>query len=161
VPLIAGEFGESVNDTTCGVTKSNILLDWLDQHNASYLAWVWNTWGTACGDLSLILDFAGTPHAPNGTNYKARLASGSTSPTPTPTSTSVGTATATPTSTPSALAPVAPSNLTARRRGARITLAWSDQSTTEATFRVERSTDNFSTVVALVAPHGTVVMRQR
>ena len=82
VPLIAGEFGESVDDSVCGVTKSNILLDWLDQHNVGYLAWVWNTWGTACGDLSLILDFDGTPKTPNGTFYRARLAGGPQPPTP-------------------------------------------------------------------------------
>jgi hypothetical protein len=99
VPLIAGEFGESVNDSVCGVSQSNILLDWLDQHNAGYLAWVWNTWGTSCGDLSLILDFAGTPHAPNGTNYKARLAAVSQS-TPTPPPPPTPTLTPTPTPAP-------------------------------------------------------------
>jgi hypothetical protein len=74
VPLVAGEVGESVDGSVCGVTKSNAFLDWLDAHQASYLAWVWQTWGTACGALSLITDFNGTPHAPNGTNYQARLA---------------------------------------------------------------------------------------
>lgn len=73
VPLIAAEFGESTDGSVCSTTRSNALLDWLDQRNASYLAWVWNTWGTSCGDLSLILDFAGTPHAPNGTSFRSRL----------------------------------------------------------------------------------------
>jgi len=181
VPLIAGEFGESVDDSVCGVTKSNELLDWLDgQGAAGYVAWVWQTWGTACGDLSLITDFDGTPHSPNGTNYKTRLTSGSTSPTSTPTSTSVSMATATPTSavtpaatatstpipatatatsTPDTLAPAAPSNLTAGRRGAQIALAWSDMSTNEATFLIERSTDNFSTVVSVEVPADTTRFR--
>ncbi len=73
VPLIATEFGEGV-DGACGVTNSNILLDWLEAHNASYVAWTWDTWGSDCADLSLILDYNGTPKDPNGTNYKARLA---------------------------------------------------------------------------------------
>jgi len=121
VPLIAGEFGESVDGTVCGVTKSNTLLDWLDQHNASYLAWVWNTWGTACGDLSLIINFNGTAHSPNGTNYKSRLASGTQNPpgptstfTPTPSPTLVSgqsptpTATSTRTPTPTSASPQTP-----------------------------------------------------
>lgn len=158
VPLIAGEFGESVDGSVCGTTKSNQLLDWLDQKQAGYLAWVWNTWGTSCGDLSLILDFAGTPHSPNGSTYKARLALTSPPATPTltatvATSTATATktpvpATATPTSTSTGTAPAAPSRLMAGRVGPRIALNWSDNSTNEAKFVIERSTDNFTSVVA-------------
>jgi endoglucanase len=75
VPLVATEVGESVDDSACSVTNTNIVLNWLDAHQAGYLAWTWDTWGTSCGDLSLILDYSGTPKSPNGTNYKAHLAS--------------------------------------------------------------------------------------
>jgi hypothetical protein len=75
MPFMAGEFGESVNGNLCSVTNSNIFMNWMDQHNSGYFAWVWDTWGTSCGDLSLILSYDGTPHSPNGTNYRAHLAS--------------------------------------------------------------------------------------
>ena len=176
VPLIAGEFGESVDGSVCGTTKTNILLDWLDQRDASYLAWVWNTWGTSCGDLSLILAFDGTPHSPNGTNFKARLAgSGST---PTATTVATGTpvaATATPTSTastailatppttatstPVAIGSAAPSHLTAARTGPRIALNWVDNSTNEAKFVIERSTDDFRSAVSFEVPTNTTSYR--
>lgn len=73
MPFMAGEFGESVNGNICGVTSSNIFLNWMDQHNSGYLAWTWDAWNTPCGDLSLITSYDGTPHVPNGTNYKAHL----------------------------------------------------------------------------------------
>jgi lysophospholipase L1-like esterase len=74
IPFIAGEFGESVNANVCSVTNSNTFMDWMDNNGASgYLAWLWNTWGTSCGELSLITNFNGTAHSPNGTNYKTRL----------------------------------------------------------------------------------------
>jgi endoglucanase len=74
MPFMAGEFGESVNGNICGVTKSNIFMNWMDQHHSGYLAWTWDTWGTSCGNLSLITNYDGRPHSPNGTNYKAHLA---------------------------------------------------------------------------------------
>ena len=74
VPLIAGEVGESWDGSACGVTKSDEAMDWLDRYQLSYLAWTWDTWDTNCGDLSLITDYDGTPHYPNGTNFKVRLA---------------------------------------------------------------------------------------
>jgi len=73
IPLMAGEFGESVNGNICSIEKSNILMDWFDQHNSGYSAWTWNTWGNNCGNLSLIADYDGTPHSPNGINYKSHL----------------------------------------------------------------------------------------
>jgi endoglucanase len=74
MPLMAGEFGESADDSVCGVTNSNTFMAWMDTHHSGYLAWVWDTWGTSCADLSLILDYNGMPKAPNGTNYKMHLA---------------------------------------------------------------------------------------
>jgi hypothetical protein len=70
VPLVAGEIGE--ND--CGTTMLNTLMSWLDSHNSGYLAWTWDTWGTACANLSLITDYNGTPTA-YGQDYKNHLAS--------------------------------------------------------------------------------------
>jgi hypothetical protein len=75
VPLVATEVGESYDGSACSVSNTNIVLNWLDAHNSGYLAWVWDTWGTSCGDLSLILDYSGTPKSPNGTNFKSHLAS--------------------------------------------------------------------------------------
>jgi len=73
VPLIAGEIGESADGSVCGVSETNTVLNWLDKHQASYLAWAWDTWGTSCGDLSLITDYTGTPKSPNGVNYQSHL----------------------------------------------------------------------------------------
>jgi len=73
MPFMAGEFGESADGHICAVTNATIFMNWMDQHHAGYLAWTWDTWGTRCGDLSLITDYQGTPHAPNGTNYRAHL----------------------------------------------------------------------------------------
>jgi len=70
VHLVTGEIGE--ND--CGTTMLNTLMNWLDGHNAGYLAWTWDTWGTACSTLSLITDYSGTPTA-YGQDYKNHLAS--------------------------------------------------------------------------------------
>jgi hypothetical protein len=74
MPFMAGEFGESVNGNICSVAKSNVLMNWLDAYQSGYFAWTWDTWGTSCGDLSLITSYGGTPKAPNGTNFKAHLA---------------------------------------------------------------------------------------
>jgi endoglucanase len=69
VPVIAGEVG---NDE-CDAEWMTTLLDWLDKKEASYLAWVWNTWlGADCAARRLIIDYTGTP-SPYGQIYKARL----------------------------------------------------------------------------------------
>lgn len=75
VPLIAGEVGASNDGSVCKMKATNIVLNWLDSHQASYLEWAWDTWGTSCGDLSLITNYNGTPKSPNGTNYKKHLLS--------------------------------------------------------------------------------------
>lgn len=109
MPFLVGEFGESVNGDVCSVMNSNILMNWMDQHNTGYLAWTWDTWGTSCGDLSLITSYDGTPHSPNGTNYKGHLAAIVT-PAPTPTSTTLPTPTSTPTSTPTPIPTTTPTS---------------------------------------------------
>jgi endoglucanase len=70
VPVVAMEIG----DDSCNATFMNALLGWLDAHNSGYLAWTWDTWGTACGDIALIRDYAGTPTT-YGQIYKTHLAS--------------------------------------------------------------------------------------
>ena len=98
VPLVAGEIGQ--ND--CGTGMLTTLMSWLDGHNAGYLAWTWDTWGTACTTLSLITDYAGTPTA-LGQVFKDHLTRVVAS-TPTPVA-------CTPDSTPTC-PPVTPSTLT-------------------------------------------------
>lgn len=103
MPFVLGEFGESVNGNVCGTTGMDTLMNWMDAHNSGYFAWTWDTWGTTCADLSLILDYSGTPKSPNGTDYKKHLLSLAGSPsTPTPglTPTRTPAASPTPTRTP-------------------------------------------------------------
>jgi hypothetical protein len=54
VPLILGEIGDD-RSTSAFVTS---LMDWMDAHNGSYLAWTWNVWGSP---LDLITNYDGTP----------------------------------------------------------------------------------------------------
>jgi hypothetical protein len=69
VPLVASEIGQD----DCGSEMLTKLMSWLDAHQAGYLAWTWDTWGSACGRLSLIADHAGTPTA-YGRIFKEHLA---------------------------------------------------------------------------------------
>jgi hypothetical protein len=57
VPLILGEIG----DPNGGSAFNNELMDWMDAKQGSYLAWVWNVWGST---LDLITSYDGT-----ATNY--------------------------------------------------------------------------------------------
>jgi len=57
VPVVATEIGTD----NCSTTFMNSLMGWLDAHNSGYLAWTWDDWGTACGDIALIVDYTGTP----------------------------------------------------------------------------------------------------
>lgn len=75
VPLIATEVGESVEGNVCSIEGTNVVLNWLDQHNSGYLAWTWDTWGADCGNWSLITNYNGTPKSPNGVNFKEHLGS--------------------------------------------------------------------------------------
>jgi hypothetical protein len=78
VPLILDEFGADSNSKNCDpqlFTGIGTLLNWLDQHDDGYAAFAWDVLPGAqpCGSLALITDYSGTPHAPNGTQYKAHL----------------------------------------------------------------------------------------
>ncbi len=73
VPVIAGEFGESYDGSICGTTTLDSFMNWMDQHQSSYFAWVWDAWGTGCADLSLITNYDGTPKSPNGSDYRNHL----------------------------------------------------------------------------------------
>ena len=57
VPVVATEVGTD----NCSATFMNSLMSWLDAHNSGYLAWTWDDWGTACGNIALIVDYTGTP----------------------------------------------------------------------------------------------------
>lgn len=70
VPVVVGEIGE--NDCAHGYIDK--LMDWLDAHNASYLAWTWNAWSNACASgPTLITDYDGTPTS-YGKGFKDHLA---------------------------------------------------------------------------------------
>ncbi len=68
VPVVATEIGDEV----CGSTFMPALMDWLDAHDAGYMAWVWNTW-TGC--MRLIDSYDGTPRGSYGRMYRDRLQS--------------------------------------------------------------------------------------
>jgi hypothetical protein len=69
VPILATEIG---NDS-CNAAFMNTLMSWLDAHQQGYLAWTWDTWGTACGNIALITSYSGTP-TPYGQAFKDHLA---------------------------------------------------------------------------------------
>jgi hypothetical protein len=69
-PVVATEIGTD----NCSATFMNSLMNWLDAHNSGYLAWTWDDWGTACGNIALIADYTGTPTT-YGQIYKTHLAS--------------------------------------------------------------------------------------
>ena len=95
-------------------------------------------------------------------NWRTRIASFKFpgcggSPTPTPTPTATPTATPTPTPTPSG-APNAPSNLTGTAVSAsEIDLSWTDNSTDETVFKIERCTGNGCTNFGEIAQVGANV----
>jgi hypothetical protein len=113
VPLIAGEIGQG----DCQHDFIDTVMNWMDAHNQSYLAWTWDTWGcSANGGLALITDYAGTPSQPYGQDYHDHLAAlinnvPTATPTSTATSTSTPTRTATATTTPSSSATLTPTTI--------------------------------------------------
>lgn len=56
VPVVATEIGE----TDCAGGYVEPLMDWLDAHGLSYLAWTWDTWDCR-GGPALITSYDGTP----------------------------------------------------------------------------------------------------
>ena len=77
VPLYAGEVGPDTVDSKCTPNSvgntgfSKRILDWFDDHGASYTPWSWNAWKDC---YSLITSYKGTPTAIWGRQVKARLA---------------------------------------------------------------------------------------
>jgi hypothetical protein len=69
VPVVAGEIGEN----ECSDTYITPLMNWLDSEHIGYLAWTWNAWGCAQGNV-LINDYSGSPTA-YGAGYEAHLQS--------------------------------------------------------------------------------------
>ena len=111
VPVVFGETGETYDDSECTSQNMQVILNWADAHNVSYLAWTWDTWGN-CG--ALISDFNGTVNTttPAGASYPSYVhghlaavaptpaATGTpTTTTVTPAPTTAATGTPTPTST--------------------------------------------------------------
>jgi len=45
----------------CDGSYMNTLMSWLDARQQSYLAWVWDTWGSGCSSMALINDYSGSP----------------------------------------------------------------------------------------------------
>ena len=68
LPLVASEIGQS----ECGTDFLLPLLQWLDERDASYLGWAWNTWGRCDGPV-LIDNYDGTP-SKMGQGFKDHLA---------------------------------------------------------------------------------------
>ena len=80
VPLYAGEVGpdttgamdaECTSESVQHTGFSERILDWLDDHGASYTPWSWNAWDDC---YSLISSYQGTPTPIWGEAVKARLA---------------------------------------------------------------------------------------
>ena len=69
VPLVLGELGQD-NFATSGNGFVNSLMDWMDARQGSYLAWVWDVWGSP---LDLITSYDGTP-TPYGQTFRTRFA---------------------------------------------------------------------------------------
>jgi hypothetical protein len=73
-PLVVTEFNAGLYGTYCGTDGLATLLTWLDSHGAGYTAFTWNVGDQSCGSLSLISNYDGTPHPPNGAFYRDYLA---------------------------------------------------------------------------------------
>jgi len=83
VPLYVGELGPDTDPDlreTGECTSKSVrpggfsarILDWLDEHDASYTPWAWNAWANDC--YALISSFVGTPTRFWGKEVQARLA---------------------------------------------------------------------------------------
>jgi endoglucanase len=82
VPLVIGELGADLTvgypavATSCPPADSGTtgfdatLLGWAKSHDASWLAWTWNPWGSC---LALVTNFAGHPTAPYGVRIRKAL----------------------------------------------------------------------------------------
>lgn len=69
VPVVAGEIGSK----NCSGQSIAPLLNWLDAHGVSYLAWAWNV-ADCAGEPSLITSYGGAPTISYGLGYRAHLA---------------------------------------------------------------------------------------
>jgi hypothetical protein len=57
MPLMTSEFGEK----DCHSNYVTQYMQWADQYDISYIAWVWMNW--PCSGLGLVADWNGTPSA--------------------------------------------------------------------------------------------------
>ena len=83
--LVTTDFDIGLHGTYCKTDGLSQLLTWLDAHEAGYATFTWNVGDQLCGSLSLIANYDGTPHAPNGTFYRAHLLALNAVPDTTPT----------------------------------------------------------------------------
>jgi hypothetical protein len=78
IPVIIGETGDKSSNGTASAPIIKEVTAWADQHNASVLAWTWDTWKDSSGNPMtenlLIKDAAGTPTDGEGVAFKAWLA---------------------------------------------------------------------------------------
>lgn len=56
IPVITDEFGEG----NCQTNYITQFMDWADQHNISYLPWIWANWGCNGYAYGLLTDWNGT-----------------------------------------------------------------------------------------------------
>ena len=128
VPLVTAEIG----DHNCATTFAPTVMTWLDQHQASYLAWTWNSWG--CGGLQLMTDYlTGTPTTygkPIADHFK-RVTAVPVAPQPAP----VPTTTTAPAPTTPAPAPTASPSPTTKGKKPRTAGAAPAVATTAATVK--------------------------
>jgi hypothetical protein len=72
MPFVSGEMGEDPNCARTSMAEVDTYMNWLDSHNAGYLAWTWDTWGGTC---QLITSYTtGAAASPWGVDFKAHLA---------------------------------------------------------------------------------------
>jgi len=69
-PIVATEVG----DSDCDGTFPTSVMTFLDARSQSYLGWTWDTFGTACGNYSLVTDYNGTPNGAYGMAFKTHFA---------------------------------------------------------------------------------------
>jgi hypothetical protein len=71
VPMIFGELGDAVDETTCGSSSISQFVDWADKHAVGYFTWTWDTWRNCS---ALISDYSGKPFSAYGEWVKRRYA---------------------------------------------------------------------------------------
>ena len=74
VPLVNGEVGEHIGDSTCGWSFMPTYLAWAEAYDVSLAAWKFGVDLGNCTNMALISDRAGDPTPIYGQRYRAWLA---------------------------------------------------------------------------------------